>query len=327
MNIFEALIQGKGRINEETMSSMLAFLLNPSQTHGIGDTFLRQFLNIVAGEIGNTNYFEEILRQDFIRGEVFLEERYDLDPKYIFDQKTRTIDVEIRLYKRDLDELIEMHRILIENKIRHGAAQVEQLKEEFIAARDAIIDDNEEIIITTIFLTPYGSQSQLMKEFDTLTQDELENHKKVWLRWHDVDNLENNITGIIRYTLERELRGEINPISEYVRHTLKAFAYYIESKVSPIVSERHFEIGTATERIEVVLRDGVYVLEKYTSDSIRIHNKETGEHLTVKPMLRRIIEELDLDVSLYRDEILLKTKNTRTLGRDVLEELTRRENL
>ncbi len=53
MNIFTVLSQGKGRLNEENLSAMLGYLLTPSQTHGLGDTFLRPFLIAVAEACGD----------------------------------------------------------------------------------------------------------------------------------------------------------------------------------------------------------------------------------------------------------------------------------
>ena len=40
MNIFKALCNGKGSINEENTSSFLGYLLNPYEDHGMKDEFL-----------------------------------------------------------------------------------------------------------------------------------------------------------------------------------------------------------------------------------------------------------------------------------------------
>src|SRR3989442_963956 len=62
MNIFTVLSQGKGRLNEENLSAMLGYLLTPSQTHGLGDTFLRPFLRAVADASGDVKRFDQITR-------------------------------------------------------------------------------------------------------------------------------------------------------------------------------------------------------------------------------------------------------------------------
>ncbi|MBC8176389.1 MAG: PD-(D/E)XK nuclease family protein [Desulfobacteraceae bacterium] len=61
MNIFDVLSQGKGRLNEENLSAILAFLLSPNQTHGLGDIFLRHFLKAIAQACGEEKRFNSIL--------------------------------------------------------------------------------------------------------------------------------------------------------------------------------------------------------------------------------------------------------------------------
>jgi len=46
MNIFEILCYGDGRINEPQMSSVLAFILDPSAPHGYKFAPLNEFINI-----------------------------------------------------------------------------------------------------------------------------------------------------------------------------------------------------------------------------------------------------------------------------------------
>ena len=44
MNIFQVLSQGKSRLNEPSMSAMLAYLLDSNKDHGLGEAFIRAFL-------------------------------------------------------------------------------------------------------------------------------------------------------------------------------------------------------------------------------------------------------------------------------------------
>lgn len=46
MNIFSVLSMGKSRLHETSMSAMLAYLLNPNQDHGVGNKFLKSFLEL-----------------------------------------------------------------------------------------------------------------------------------------------------------------------------------------------------------------------------------------------------------------------------------------
>ena len=61
MNIFTVLSQGKGRLDEENVSAMLGYLLTPTQTHGLGDTFLRPFLATVAQACADPMRFDQCM--------------------------------------------------------------------------------------------------------------------------------------------------------------------------------------------------------------------------------------------------------------------------
>lgn len=61
MNIFNVLSQGKGSINEENMSAMLAFLLLDSQTHGLGNVFLKRFLMLISEKANHMVDFNNLI--------------------------------------------------------------------------------------------------------------------------------------------------------------------------------------------------------------------------------------------------------------------------
>lgn len=61
MNIFNVLSQGKGSINEENMSAMLAFLLSDKQTHGLGDVFLKRFLTLLSEKMNYPSDFNKLI--------------------------------------------------------------------------------------------------------------------------------------------------------------------------------------------------------------------------------------------------------------------------
>ena len=77
MNIFHVLSQGRGRLNEENLSAMLGFLLSPKQTHGLGDLFLRRFLEAVAQKCDDKNRFDDfLLNEKTINADVLFESTY-----------------------------------------------------------------------------------------------------------------------------------------------------------------------------------------------------------------------------------------------------------
>lgn len=126
MNLFSALSEGRGRLTETNLSAFLAFLLTPSRVHGLSDMFLRSFLAAVAQATGERERFTSVLRGKRVNAEVGLEVRHALG------SASRTVDIEIELYDADgAGDSAERHRLIIENKIRPGAAQEAQFKDEF----------------------------------------------------------------------------------------------------------------------------------------------------------------------------------------------------
>ena len=229
MNIFTVLSQGNGRLNEENLSAMLAFLLSPTQAHGFGDTFLRHFLNLLASKCEQNDRFDNVLNSGkTLTAEILLESPYSLD-----DRK-RIVDIEIRLLARSIgkseSENTELHRIAIENKIRSQSSESDQLKEEFAAISQDIEDDS--VQLTMVFLTPPGDFQSLNSEFENLTEPMLGRHKKAWIRWID-QNDTGNIYNQLKQVLRSESDSDISPINEYVRHTLKAFVVHIKESISP----------------------------------------------------------------------------------------------
>ena len=56
MNIFKTLASGSGSINEPNVSAFLGYLLNPKEDHGLGDAFLKKFLEPLLDKNDNLNY-------------------------------------------------------------------------------------------------------------------------------------------------------------------------------------------------------------------------------------------------------------------------------
>jgi hypothetical protein len=312
MNIFSVLSQGKGRLNEENMSAILGYLLSPNQSHGFGDLFLRSFLENLQKVIGEENRFKDLLcDKNPIKADVILESSYSLDDKKWF------VDVEIRLFTRSKNQdsdLTEVHRIAIENKIKPQSANVLQFLSEFEAIHSDALEEGD-IDITMVFLTPEGNYQGFVSEYDALDESKLGKHRKAWLRW--AGEGERTISSLIKDMLSKELLGEVPPINEYVRHTLKAFIYYISQYSN--TQRTDFHPGEILDYLIVHLSNGTYRLEQYESSTIRVYCFETQEYVTAKPILRRIIDEKGLNVSLYLQSGTLK--NTRILGRDIIKAL------
>ncbi|MCL7749910.1 PD-(D/E)XK nuclease family protein [Halalkalibacter alkaliphilus] len=317
MNIFSALSQGKGRLNEENMSAILAYLLNPRESHGLGDTVLKEFLLLLdsTGELGLANEaWDEV--------DVRLEESYELS-----NGSVRTIDIRVSLFKKELvsleDEYVEKYRICIENKINPRAAQDEQFLNEFQGIELDV--DSDGTLIVMVFLTPFVNSSKLQAEYNNLDEETLGKHKKAWKYWtrsnEEMDMV--TISDMLRNVLRLEHEARINPISEYMRHTLKALIVHIDETINITVKERGRSLaGDVIQTVEGEL-DGVgFTIKRMSTGSILIIDSDGEEVANTKGMLREIIKDKGLAIELERANG--KQKNTRTLGRQVIQMLLKK---
>lgn len=318
MNIFDALSQGKGRLNEENLSAMLAFLLSPGQPHGLGDIFLRYFLKIVAETCGEKSRFDKILNDSrSIRSDVLLESPYTLG------NKRRVVDIDIRILEpisRQMDNregLAEIHRIAIENKVKAQSANPKQFEEEFSAILKDIAGDDQ-IKVTMVFLTPSIEHKKLTQEYESLDKKTLGSHRKTWLHWSGKKENYHTIVDLIREILRKESEAEIPPMMEYLRHTLKAFVLHLLGSASEPSAIPADGYGIA-EVVFFKVSGGTYRIERYENSTIRVVNMETQKYEAAKPVLRKAIREKRLGIDLNHSTGA--EKNTRNLGREVMSQL------
>jgi len=321
LNIFTALSQGKGSLNENNMSAMLSYLLNSHQDHGLKDTFLKKFLKLL-NEITNQKLFSK--SNLFLDNSRNLNVEVTLEPAYDYRGKKRYLDIELQVYDstynyvEENNEVKEVLRIAIENKIKPSSAQNNQFKEEYEAIKSDMEDKETKILM--VFLTPFGNYDSLQTEYNNLNIDKNSNDEKVWLMWDAPDD-EDTVVYLLKTLLKNEADFKIDPISDYVRNTLKAFIrHIIETNIkftSPkVISD---DLGDIKNVVNVDLKSGNYRIEEYESSSIKVYNVETQEYEVAKPILRDVIEEKNLKIDLYYDSG--NKKNTRTLGKDVIQSL------
>lgn len=324
MNIFTVLSQGKGRLNEENLSAMLGYLLTPSQTHGLGDTFLRPFLLAIADVCGDPKRFDQITCfSKAIRAEVFLESPYQIG------KQRRVVDIDLRIFSRSLNpangefEDVELHRIAIENKVKPQAADSTQFREEFLGIVQDLEDD-EKVAITMVFLTPPADSTRFSEEYNALDAQLLASHRKAWLRWAGSEDDHQHIVALLRHLLHQETEAEISPIADYLRHTIKAFIRHIQESPAGTIGRINEgrgspELGDIVQVVTVQFGEVLYQIERYESSTVRVLNTTTQEYETAKPILRRANDEKALGINIFRANG--RSKNTRTLGREVLRAL------
>lgn len=306
MNIFDVLNQGKSRLHEPSISALLGYLLHTGKDHGLGDSFFRNFLVLLKGqESGNglDAIVDKILSRPFVSTVVELEAIYELK------EKRKDIDLQVAVLSGDKSaEKKEDYRFIIENKIKAGAANPKQLAEYYAAVLED--DDSIENLIV-VFVTPKANHSALQEEYDRLAVRV--GHHKAWVYWNDEDK---GVLGTIQAMLEKEVRGELTPINEYMRHTLKAFVQHVNSVVSrsPQGSPRFGEdIGDIVEDVEVTLQNGTtYRVVRRDSGQVQVYLDD--EKVMAKGVLREIIKERNFDIR-------LKKITTPNMGRQVLRAL------
>lgn len=308
MNIFEVLNQGNSRLHEPSMSAMLGYLLDTRRDHGLGDTFFREFLSLLNKEL-NDDRIEEYLERSFIDTDILLEEPYELNGS------SKYIDIQVSILKKDEQENSqEDFRIIIENKVKDHSVTKGQLDSYY----QAIIEDESTIDnLAIVYLTPFSKRESLKTEFNNLKLKDPK-HIKAWIRWNDE---ENSIIKILKRILKKESEGEINPINEYTRHTIKAFILFLNATVTSTKDRTYRfgeDIGEIVDSIQLKLNGGSKKYRIVRRDSQQIQVFEDDEKVTAKPILRKIIKKRNLDVP-------TSGINTRTMGRKVIEKLKQKE--
>ena len=298
MNIFSVLSMGKSRLHETSMSAMLAYLLNPNQDHGVGNKFLKSFLELSNEKNIYSIYIEKI-------GSTQLKFDIDLEVQYYYKGKRSDIDVQIKIFDNNWNEL---HRIIIENKIKTGAANPKQLEQYYEAV---INDENDENIsedkLSIIFITPDLNNKILKEEFDNLKTD-----KKIWINWNSSLEDKNTVVRIIQSILVQEQNAEISPINEYMRHIFKAFTYFVNKTLDTSVNKFRFgeDIGEIEKEISLEIDNKLYKLILRDSGQIQLFD-ENDIKVVAKPLLKNYLEKNKI--------IITDKKSTRWYGQKVFK--------
>lgn len=223
MNIFKVFASAKKGFQEEYASAIIAWLLNPAMEHGLGYAFLVEFLTEVSTDNGIPKEMGQLaanmrthLRSNsrsFAICETFLE----LNVVRAF------IDVVVNI---EIGE--QRWTIAIENKINSTSASDRlQLTREYqgLKETDEARFMNRRILM--VFLVPEERKVldwRINEEWAHLKTDK--DDGKVLMTW-GVNDKRPSISKAICSLLNKEGNGDIEPIHESVRHTLKALRRFI----------------------------------------------------------------------------------------------------
>ena len=294
MNIFSVLSKGNSSLREVNMSSILGYFLDPNEDHGMGNIFLEAFLRLTQTPDITKCYFSEVM--------VELEEQLG----------NGKVDIGISIPMEDNKE----HWFLIENKIRPESADKNQLTNYYKSCRSdsEFADKSKEIKITVVFITPTGDHKKLLEEYDDLELQKGDDKIKMcWQNRGDGRSIQEIIQNEI---LKKELIGEISPINEYIRHTLKAFAMYLGEMRVTSDGSRKRNVQQTNYNDETRSIAGHEIIRR---DKRKFYVFKNDEKTRARPALINIIEKEKLDIDIHDQDGNVLT--TYQLGRRVWDKI------
>ncbi|MCG8532329.1 MAG: PD-(D/E)XK nuclease family protein, partial [Desulfovibrionales bacterium] len=209
MNLFDVLSAGKRDLNEENVSSFLAWILDPNQSHGCGNLFLSRLLSTMDGR--PVRQWENELKRLSI--DIVVEDEVTLS-----NSARRYIDIVIIMGSNKEGPSLpgggNSLVFAIENKIRNSACKKEQLAEQFEGLKVCYQYSD----FYFLYLTPNGNK-HFKKAFNGLPDTITKSH----LSWtpQSESPQETTITDIIRKVLEEESKALIDPIPNELKFILK----------------------------------------------------------------------------------------------------------
>ncbi len=230
MNIFEALCEGKGCINEENTSSFLGYLLNPIEDHGMKDVFIKLFLEKIINL-----HAEEMNISD-----------YDIQLEFPVDSRKRIIDIVFKT---------QQHIIAIENKIKIESCEETQLFEEYCGLKN-FIEDDVELNSKNIIICMLAPANCEFEKYQKNIPDG--NFKKI--TWDEV-------IALLREIIDLESQAKINPIEEYVKQTIKAFINFINNIQNIKSAQKFFDLKNGEKYRITSYSSGTITIDHVLSNS------------------------------------------------------------
>lgn len=268
MNIFKILSNGKGTIKEPSVSAYLAYLLDPKENHGLGYEFLKRILQLSNNNDNNVEGYDY---------QIFLEQAFSQ-----FGEKNQIVDIVILCFENDIKNKKQQAAsisienknnlksiYLIENKINSKSKTENQLLKQYQALES--VKRKYKVEVFSFYITP--DDDKYSDEFREQPFDD-----KFHLFWNGKDDV--TIVSLLKELLNDETSGLIEPISEYSKHTIKAFIQFIDSKFTSerentqkrktdgAYTERHRGLNIAYDLERKLIELRKYLLER--NNSIKI---------------------------------------------------------
>ncbi len=229
MNLFDILSAGRRCLSEENISSIMAWLIDPNQTHGCGYLFLKKILekidknkfngwfddfsNLVAYRTGNKINISVVLEHPV---------------EDIESGRTRDIDIVIWLTKGETNEC---DIICIENKIKDGTIEEKQLIEEYTYLKNSQKNKSN---ISFLFITPEKSEKA-----NTAFKKLPKNISKFHMAWGQESS---SFAQLIRDVLSEDRDARIPPLSSELKFILKSLIQFAENNFSSRIKSGNKEL-------------------------------------------------------------------------------------
>ena len=141
----------------------------------------------------------------------------------------------------------------------------------------------------------------------------LNTRKKVWIYWNSSNEEKNTVVKIIQTILVLEQNAQISPINEYMRHTFKAFAYFVNKTLDNSKNKNRIgeDIGEIKKSTTIIIDNKEYKLILRDSGQIQLFDDEIK--VIARPLLKQYLKETQIE---YGDK-----KTTRWYGLKVFETL------
>ncbi len=233
MNIFKAFASAKSGFQEVYASAILAWFLNPTMEHGLGYSFLSGFI----GELAHVKHIDAL---GVLQDKLLLKLRSEHESQL---QWSSYLELNVGEAFIDVVLRIEDWIISIENKIFvHSISDADQLVKQY----NGLKTKYPEYKVGIIYLVPVEDSALLHPRVDEAFSRLSVIHPdfKAVVTWQK-NNLDEvpSVSDMIEFILREESLGNLEPIPEYTRHTLKALNMFIANHFSGYDYEKNTSRG------------------------------------------------------------------------------------
>lgn len=292
MNIFSVLQRGNSSVREVTLTAWLSYLLDSNEDHGLSDRFFRYFVRELNSQL-NSDFLENYLEAKDKSYSVVIGVEQDISQDQDGSNKI-DIRVEINEIEESGKEAFssESFILYVENKISPDSAQKDQLSRYLDC-----LNKESHVHKAICYLTPdeKSPSGKLLQEYQSIAVDsDSLGIKRGWLKWKKYgDDQTATILKMLRNMLKQESLGEISPITDYIKHTIKAMCFFIDDNDN--FNEKPKAIRKSPNNIDAYIR------------KIHKHNLEKKVRELVSSLERVIENKLELDDTEFEIRLDLNT--------------------